>query len=178
MIVHRLKFGILVAVATSALALGTVGLATAGPSEGKHHNSEGKHHKPERCKPTRKCVISTSKAPAAIGPYSQAVKVGDSLYVSGQISIDPTTNELVGETVAEQGVQVMDNLAAVLKAAGMSMDDVVQATAYVTDIDQFAAFNGVYGSYFTDGMPPARGTVEVSALPKGALVEVALVAVQ
>ena len=120
-------------------------------------------------------VIATDKAPAAIGPYSQAIAVGDMLYTSGQIPLDPVTGTIVGDTVTEQAEQVMKNLKAVLEAAGTSTDNVVKTLCFLTDMGDFAAFNEVYGRYFTE--KPARSCVEVSALPKGALCEVEVVAV-
>lgn len=118
--------------------------------------------------------ISTTKAPAAIGPYSQAVKVGSLLYTSGQIALDPASGALVGSTAAEQTEQVMKNLSAVLEAAGVSFDQVVKTTCFLADISDFAAFNEVYGKYITSR--PARSCVAVKDLPKGALVEVEVIA--
>lgn len=119
--------------------------------------------------------ISTPDAPAAIGPYSQAVCVGELLYTSGQIALDPASGALVGGTTAAQTEQVMKNLAAVLSAAGSSFDKVVKTTCFLADMADFAAFNEVYGSYITSA--PARSCVAVKALPKGALVEVEVIAV-
>lgn len=118
--------------------------------------------------------ISTSKAPAAIGPYSQAVAVGSMVYTSGQIALDPESGALVGKTTAEQTEQVMKNLSAVLEAAGVSFGQVVKTTCFLADIADFAAFNEVYGKYITSR--PARSCVAVKALPKGALVEVEVIA--
>jgi 2-iminobutanoate/2-iminopropanoate deaminase len=118
--------------------------------------------------------ISTDKAPAAIGPYSQAMVIGNMLYTSGQIPIDPATGNFVGTTVAEQAEQVMKNLAAVLEAAGSSFDKVIKTTCFLTDMADFAAFNEVYARYFTE--KPARSCVAVAALPKGALVEIEAIA--
>lgn len=119
--------------------------------------------------------ISTANAPKAIGPYSQAVKAGNMLYTSGQIPLDPVSGNMVGTNVTEQAEQVMKNLAAVLKAAGTSFDNVVKTTCFLADIADFAAFNEVYGKYITSA--PARSCVAVKDLPKGALVEVEVVAV-
>lgn len=119
--------------------------------------------------------ISTPKAPAAIGPYSQAVRAGNMLYTSGQIPLDPVSGNMVGANVTEQAEQVMKNLAAVLEAAGTSFDNVVKTTCFLADIADFAAFNAVYGKYITSA--PARSCVAVKDLPKGALVEVEVVAV-
>lgn len=119
--------------------------------------------------------ISTPNAPEAIGPYSQAVKVGNMLYASGQIPLDPKSGTLVGEDITAQAEQVMKNLSAVLSAAGSSFDNVVKTTCFLADIADFAAFNQVYGKYITSA--PARSCVAVKALPKGALVEVEIIAV-
>ncbi len=120
-------------------------------------------------------VISTPKAPAAVGPYSQAILSGGTLYASGQIAIDPKTSILVGNTIDEQTKQVMTNIGEVLKAAGYTFKDVVKATIFITDMNSFGVVNKIYGEYFTEN-PPARSCVEVSALPKGALIEVEVIA--
>lgn len=119
-------------------------------------------------------IISTPNAPKAIGPYSQAVKLGSIVYTSGQIALSPVTGELVGSDIAAQTEQVMKNLSAVLEAAGASFDDVVKTTCFLADIADFAEFNGVYGKFITSA--PARSCVAVKALPKGALVEVEVIA--
>lgn len=120
-----------------------------------------------------KKAITTQEAPAAIGPYSQAVQLGGWVYCSGQIPIDPDTGELVGRgDLRQQTGQVMHNLVAVLAAAGAALEDVVKATVYLTDMNDFTAFNEVYGSYFEGTTPPARACVAVAALPKGASVEI------
>ncbi len=119
--------------------------------------------------------ISTPKAPAAIGPYSQAMKTGGMLFTSGQIALDPESGNLNGEDIRQQTKQVMENLQAVLEAAGASFDTVVKTTCFLSDISDFAAFNEVYGAYMTSA--PARSCVAVKDLPKGALVEVEAVAV-
>lgn len=119
-------------------------------------------------------TITTPDAPAAIGPYSQAIKAGSMVYTSGQIALDPATGTLAGTTTAEQTEQVMQNLAAVLKAAGTSFDRVVKTTCFLADMADFAAFNEVYGRYITSA--PARSCVAVKDLPKGALVEVEVIA--
>lgn len=119
--------------------------------------------------------ISTKNAPAAIGPYSQAVVAGNMLYTSGQIPLDPETGAMVGTNVTEQAERVMRNLAAVLEAAGTGFENVVKTTCFLADIADFAAFNEVYGKYITTA--PARSCVAVKDLPKGALVEVEVVAV-
>ena len=119
-------------------------------------------------------VIATANAPAAVGPYSQAIKLNDLLFCSGQIALDPATGALVGSDVKTQTEQVMKNISAVLAAAGASFDDVVKTTCFLTDINDFAEFNQIYGQYFTG--KPARSCVAVSALPKGAVVEVEVIA--
>jgi len=123
-------------------------------------------------------TIQTDKAPAAIGPYSQAVKVSctTSVYCSGQIALDPETGELVGETAAKQCRQVMANLGEVLREAGLDFSNVVKTTIYMVDLTEFGAVNEVYAEYFKSA-PPARMTVEVSRLPKDALVGIDAVAV-
>ena len=124
----------------------------------------------------RKQIISTDRAPAAVGPYSQAVKVGDFIYTAGQIPLEPQTGSLVEGGIEAQTRQVIQNLAAVLEAAGSSLTQVVKTTIFVTDIKDFAAVNQVYGSFFGD-RPPARSTVQVAALPLGARVEIEAVAI-
>lgn len=124
----------------------------------------------------RKQIISTDRAPAAVGPYSQAVKVGDFIYTAGQIPLEPQSGSLVEGGIEAQTRQVMQNLAAVLQAAGSSLTQVVKTTIFVTDIKDFAAVNQVYGSFFVD-RPPARSTVQVAALPLGARVEIEAVAI-
>jgi len=120
-------------------------------------------------------VVHTEQAPAAIGPYSQAVAAGGVLFCSGQIPIDPSTGELVSGDIADETRQVMRNLTAVIEAAGSSLDHVVRCTIYLTDLGDFARVNEVYGSFFGDA-PPARACVEVAALPKGARVEIDAIA--
>lgn len=119
-------------------------------------------------------TIFTEKAPAAIGPYSQAMVCGGLVYTSGQIAIDPETGSLCGEDITAQTEQIMKNLKAVLEASGSSFDRTVKTTCYIRSMSDFAAFNEVYARYFTG--KPARSCVEVSALPKGALAEVEVVA--
>ena len=118
--------------------------------------------------------IATDKAPGAIGPYSQAVVCGGLVYTSGQIAIDPATGNLAGADIATQSEQVMKNLGAVLTAAGSSYEKAVKTTCFLADIADFATFNEIYGRYFTE--KPARSCVAVKALPKGALVEVEVIA--
>ena len=121
-------------------------------------------------------IINSSSAPAAIGPYSQAVRVGDTVYCSGQIPIDPANGDLVMGSVEAQTSQVLDNLQAVLSAAGLSMSDVVRCTVFVSDMEHFDRVNEVYARYFPSD-PPARATVEVSRLPKDVAVEISCIAV-
>ena len=128
----------------------------------------------ERRRILTKTVISTAAAPAAIGPYSQAMKTGNLLYTSGQIPIDPATGNVEAADITGQTEQVMQNLKAVLEAAGTSFDKAVKTLCFLTDMGNFAAFNEVYAKYFTS--KPARSCVAVSALPKGVLVEVEVVA--
>ena len=119
-------------------------------------------------------AVETSSAPAAIGPYSQAVRAGSLLFVSGQIPLDPTSGEIVGDDIATQTHQVMKNLGAILAAAGTSFKTVVKTTIYLVDLGDFATVNEVYGSYLA--LPPARATVQVRALPRGARVEIDAIA--
>ena len=122
-----------------------------------------------------KKVISTTEAPQAIGPYSQAIEAGGFIFVSGQIPLIPTTGELVEGSVEVQTARVLENLKAILEAAGSSLEAVVKTTVYITNMDDFAKVNGIYGQYFQEN-PPARVCVEVSKLPKGALVEIDVIA--
>lgn len=119
--------------------------------------------------------IRTDRAPAAVGPYAQAVAAGGFVYTAGQVGLDPATGEMAGRDLVTQARQAMDNLEAVLAAADLGMDDVVKTTIFLTDIDDFEAVNEVYGYRFEQPYP-ARSTVAVSELPKGALVEIELVA--
>ncbi len=122
-------------------------------------------------------VISTPNAPAAIAPYSQGIRVGNTLYVSGQIGVDPATREFVAGGIAEQTHQVIKNIQAVLEAAGYSLEEVVQSQVFLSDINNYAAMNEVYGSYFKNA-PPARAALQVARLPKDALIEILVVAVK
>jgi 2-iminobutanoate/2-iminopropanoate deaminase len=123
-----------------------------------------------------KQIISTQNAPGAIGPYSQGVRIGDLVYTAGQVALAPQTGELVEGGIEEQTEQVMKNLAAILAAAGASLANVVKTTIFLTDMNDFAKVNRVYGSFFTDA-PPARSTVQVSALPRvGAKIEIEAIA--
>lgn len=120
-------------------------------------------------------IIRTDGAPAAVGPYSQGIRAGDWLFISGQIALDPASGRLVGDDAASQARQVLRNLQAVLRAAGGGVTDVVKVTVYLTDIGEFAEVNKVYDGVFGEALP-ARACVQVSALPKGALVEMDAVA--
>jgi 2-iminobutanoate/2-iminopropanoate deaminase len=125
-----------------------------------------------------KAAIATNLAPAAIGPYSQGIRVGNLVFTAGQIALDPATQQVVAPGIAEQTTQVMENLKAILEAAGTSLAKVVKATVFLKDFNDFAAMNAVYGAYLApQGVaPPARSTVEVSRLPKDVLVEIDLIA--
>ena len=123
-----------------------------------------------------KKAVNTSKAPAPIGPYSQAIKNGNTLYVSGQIPLDPSTGELVQGDIQAETRQVMKNLGAILEEAGMSFQHVVKTSIFVKSMEDFAKVNEIYGEYF-DEVPPARETVQVSALPKYVGVEISCIAI-
>lgn len=123
----------------------------------------------------KKEIISTTNAPAAVGPYSQAIKVGDTLYTSGQIALDPATGAMAANDITGQAEQVMKNLSAVLEAAGYTFDEVVKTTCFLADMKDFAAFNAVYEKYFIS--KPARSCVAAAKLPKDAMVEVELIAI-
>ena len=118
-------------------------------------------------------IIETKNAPAAIGPYSQAIVIGDLVYTSGQIPINPTSGQIETNDIKSQAEQVIRNLSAVLDAAGSSLEDAVKTTCFLANMKDFADFNEVYAKYFTG--KPARSCVEVSALPKGALVEIEVI---
>lgn len=129
--------------------------------------------------PTAKQAVNTQEAPGAIGPYSQAVIAapGSMIFLSGQVALSAATGQLVGSDAATQTEQVMQNLAAVLRAAGCGFEHVVKTTIYLTNLADFAAVNEVYGRYLAPGVPqPARATVQVAALPRGALVEIDAIA--
>lgn len=121
-------------------------------------------------------IISTENAPGAIGPYSQAIKAGNMVFVSGQIPLDPRTGEFVSENIEEQTEQVLKNLSAVLEAAGGSLTSVVKTTVFLVEMNDFAKMNEVYAKYFADNKP-ARATVEASRLPRDARVEIECIAV-
>jgi len=119
-------------------------------------------------------TIYTEHAPAAVGPYSQAIVINGLVYTSGQIALDPTTGELVGTTIEAQAEQVMKNLVAILEAAGTKPEKAIKTLCFLTDINDFAAFNAVYARYFTE--KPARSCVGIQSLPKGAICEVEVIA--
>ncbi len=120
-------------------------------------------------------VVSTNNAPAAIGPYSQAIKSNGFMFASGQIALNPQTGEMVGTTIEEQSEQVLKNIVGLLEASDITLDQVIKTTCFLKNIEDFAAFNEVYGRYFTNHLP-ARSAVGVAGLPKGALVEVEVIA--
>jgi 2-iminobutanoate/2-iminopropanoate deaminase len=123
-----------------------------------------------------KKIISTQEAPAALGPYSQAVRVGSTVYCAGQIPLDPKTGEIVSGGIEIQTRRVLDNITAVLKAEGLTFADIVKTTIFLMDLGDFQKMNEIYGSYFNQE-PPARSTVQVAGLPKGARVEIEVIAV-
>lgn len=124
-----------------------------------------------------KKIIFTEKAPAPIGPYSQAVLSGNTLYTSGQIALHPETGELVTGDIEIETKQVMENMKAVLDAAGMTFENVVKTTIFISDMNDFVKINGVYGGYFNEKTAPARETVQVAKLPKSVNVEISMIAV-
>ncbi|GEC72042.1 2-iminobutanoate/2-iminopropanoate deaminase [Flavobacterium flevense] len=124
-----------------------------------------------------KKIIFTEKAPAPIGPYNQAILSGNTLYTSGQIAINPADGNLVTTTIEAETTQVMENLKAVLEAAGMTFENVVKSTIFIINMNDFGAINTVYGSYFNEKTAPARETVQVACLPKNVNIEISMVAV-
>jgi len=125
-----------------------------------------------------KKIIQTSKAPAPIGPYNQAILSGDTLYTSGQIAINPATGEIKLGTIEEETTLVMENMKAVLKAANMTFENVVKASIFISDMANFSKINAVYGRYFNEETAPARETVEVANLPKYVHVEISMIAIK
>lgn len=125
-----------------------------------------------------KKIIFTNNAPAPIGPYNQAILVGNTLYTSGQIAINPATSELVLDSIEVETKQVMENMRAVLEAAGMTFSDVVKTSIFISDMHDFAKINTVYGTYFDEKTAPARETVQVAALPKFVNVEISMIAIK
>ena len=124
-----------------------------------------------------KKIIFTEKAPAPMGPYNQAVLIGNTLYTSGQIAINPTTGDLVIETIEDETKQVMENMKAVLDAAGMTFENVVKSTIFISNMNDFATINSIYGGYFNEKTAPARETVQVACLPKNVNVEISMIAI-
>ena len=125
-----------------------------------------------------KKIIFTDKAPAPIGPYNQAVLVGNTLYTSGQIALNPSTMELVIDEIETETKQVMENMKAVLEAADMTFDNVVKTTIFIMNMGDFARINSVYGNYFDEKTAPARETVQVACLPKNVNVEISMIAIK
>ena len=125
-----------------------------------------------------KTIITTDKAPQPIGPYSQAVLVGNILYTSGQIALHPETGELVIDSIDLETTQVMENLKAVLEAANMTFENVIKASIFISDMNSFGAVNAIYGQYFDEATAPARETVEVANLPKFVNVEISVIAIK
>ncbi|NNE31339.1 MAG: RidA family protein [Winogradskyella sp.] len=125
-----------------------------------------------------KKIINTTKAPAPIGPYNQAVLSGNTLYTSGQIALDPATMELVLDTIKSETKQVMENMKAVLEAADMNFDNVIKTSIFISDMHNFSQINEVYAGYFNENTAPARETVEVANLPKFVNVEISMIAVK
>ena len=125
-----------------------------------------------------KTIIFTENAPAPIGPYNQAVLKGDTLYTSGQIALNPATMELVLDTIEVETTQVMENMKAVLEAANMTFADVVKASIFISDMNDFAKINTIYGSYFDEKTAPARETVQVAKLPRNVNVEISMIAIK
>jgi 2-iminobutanoate/2-iminopropanoate deaminase len=124
-----------------------------------------------------KKIIFTENAPAPIGPYNQAILKGNTLYTSGQIAINPSTGELVADTIEAETEQVMQNMKAVLEAAGMTFENVVKTTIFIMDMNDFGKINTVYGSYFNEKTAPARETVQVACLPKNVNIEISMIAI-
>jgi 2-iminobutanoate/2-iminopropanoate deaminase len=124
-----------------------------------------------------KKIIFTEKAPAPIGPYNQAVLTGNTLYTSGQIALNPVTMELVMESIEIETTQVMENMKAVLEAAGMTFENVIKSTIFIMNMEDFSRINAVYGRYFDEKTAPARETVQVACLPKNVNIEISMIAV-
>jgi 2-iminobutanoate/2-iminopropanoate deaminase len=132
---------------------------------------------PDADAPPARQVIATDRAPAAIGPYSQAIQAGNTLYLAGQIALDPATNEMVPGGIEAETRRVMENLGAVLDAAGFGFEEVVQSQVFLADLDDFGAMNAIYGEYFGEA-PPVRATVQAARLPRDARVEIMMTAVR
>ena len=162
---RRLALPVLAATLAGFTGL-AIGLQTTSASAGAE-GAAGNHR-----------VLSSADAPAAIGPYSQGIAAGPQAYLSGQLPIDPATGQIPpGSTIRDQTRQVIRNLEAVLKSDGMSLQDIVSTTVYLSDINDFAAFNETYAEYFTV-QPPARATVQVAQIPRGAKVEISAIAIR
>ena len=154
----------------AALIAGAIAIGSAAARADDGGDSDGAEN-------PGKVVISTTLAPAAIGPYSQAIRVGKTVYLSGEIAIDPTTNLfMTGASIQDQTQRVMENLAGVLTAAGLTLDNVVSTTVYLQDLNDFANMNQVYATFFKNS-PPARSTIQVAGIPKSAKVEISAIAV-
>jgi len=125
-----------------------------------------------------KKIIYTEKAPAPIGPYNQAILIGNTLYTSGQIALHPETMELIVSDIETETKQVMENMKAVLEAAEMSFENVIKSTIFIMDMNDFTKINTIYGSYFDEKTAPARETVQVAGLPKGVNVEISMIAIK
>ncbi|MBL0009612.1 MAG: RidA family protein [Saprospiraceae bacterium] len=123
-----------------------------------------------------KKAILTTNAPAPIGPYSQAIQAGDTIYISGQIAIDPSTGDLITSSIEEETHQVLKNVGAILEAAGLSYENVVSCSVFIKDMELFGRINAVYTTYFSTGIPPARALVQVSDLPKHVNIEISAIA--
>ena len=123
-----------------------------------------------------KTIINSDHAPKPVGPYSQAVRAGNTLYISGQVAIDPISNTIIKSNIEDETTQIMKNIENILKEAGLMFDNVVRTKIYLTNMNDFSAVNNVYGSYFKSN-PPARTTIEVSGLPSGVNVEIDMIAV-
>jgi 2-iminobutanoate/2-iminopropanoate deaminase len=153
-----------------ALIAGLIAVGSAGVRADDGGNGDGAEN-------AGKVVISTPLAPAAIGPYSQAIRVGRTVYLSGQIAIDPTTNQfMTGASIQDQTQRALENLASVLTAAGLTLDNVVSTTVYLQDLNDFANMNQVYATFFKNS-PPARSTIQVAGIPRNAKVEISAIAV-
>ena len=126
---------------------------------------------------TERTIIQTDKAPAAIGPYAQANRIGDLVFTSGQIPLDPATGALSGDNISEQTERVLENLKAVIEAAGTDLSHVIKTTVFLADMNDFVKMNEVYSRYFCGDKLPSRSAVQVAALPKGALVEIEAIAI-
>ena len=124
-----------------------------------------------------KKIINTKKAPLPVGPYSQAIMVNNTLYISGQVALNPKNNELIEGSVEKESYQIMENIKSILNESGLSFKNVVRSKIYLTDMNNFSKVNQVYGSYFEKGQEPARTTIEVSGLPLGVGVEIDMIAV-